>query len=61
VPQELAVQAVAHFALPSAAHWLPGQSLTAGVLHAPALSHTEAVVTLPAVQEAGVQTVALSG
>lgn len=55
------MQVVAHFALPSAAHWLPGQVLMAGVLHAPAVSQTDAVVTLPAAQDAGAQTVALSG
>jgi hypothetical protein len=55
------VHVVAHLALPSAAHWLPGHALTAGVLHAPTVSQTDAVVTLPAVQDAGVHTVALSG
>lgn len=52
---------MAHLALPSAAHWLFGHVLLAGVLQAPMLLHTDAVVTLPVVQVAAVQMAVLSG
>jgi hypothetical protein len=55
------VQLVAHLALPSAAHWLFGQVLELGVLQAPTLLQTDAVVTLPVVQVAAVQMAVLSG
>ncbi len=61
MPHEVAVQLVAHFALPSVAHSLFGHVLVVDVLQAPMLLHTDAVVTLPAAQLAPVQVVALSG
>jgi hypothetical protein len=60
-PQEAAVQAVAHFALPSVAHPPFGQGPSVGMLHAPAPLHNDAVVTLPPTQVAAAHTVALSG
>jgi hypothetical protein len=55
------VQLVAHLGLPSVAHWLLGHAMAVGVLQAPALLQTDAVVTLPVVQLAAVQIVVLSG
>lgn len=57
----MAVQLFAHLALPSAAHWVSEHVLLAGVLQAPTLLQTDAVITLPFVQLAAAQTVVLSG
>ena len=60
-PHELAVHVLAHLAVPSVAHWLFGQVLVVEVLQAPMPLHTDAVVTTPLAQLAGVQTLVLSG
>lgn len=60
-PQEAAVQALAHFGLPSVAHPPAAQGPSVGMLHAPAPLHSDAVVTLPPTQVAAAHTVALSG
>jgi hypothetical protein len=60
-PQEVAVQALAHFALPSVAQPPFAQGPSVGMLQAPAPLHTDAVVTLPPTHVAAAQTVALSG
>ncbi len=61
VSQEVAVQLVAHVALPSVAQRLFGQALLVGDVHAPALLQTDAVVTLPPSHFAGEQTIESSG
>lgn len=60
-PHEVAVQALAHLAVPSVAQVPFGQAPSVGVLQEPAPLHSDAVVTFPAVHVAGAHTVALSG
>lgn len=61
VPQELAVQLLAHLALPSAAHLPSEHRLDIEALQAPTLLQTAAVATSPFTQVAAVQTTVLSG
>lgn len=58
---EFAVQLPEHLPLPSVAHKLLEHVLMATVVQEPEALQTEAVVALPAVHVAAVQTVALSG
>ena len=61
VPHEVAVQLPEHLPLPSVAHSLLAHGLDVAVVQAPEPLQTEAVVAVPLVQAAGVQTAELSG
>ena len=58
---EAAVQLPEHLPLPSVAHRLLAHALVATTVQAPEPLQTEAVVALPSVQVAAVQTLELSG
>ena len=58
---EVAVQLPEHLPLPSVAHRLLVHGLVVAIVQAPEPLHTDALVALPAVQLAAVQTVLLSG
>jgi hypothetical protein len=58
---DVAVQLPEHLPLPSVAHRLLVHELVAAIVHAPEPLHTDAVVALPPVQVAAVQTALPSG
>jgi hypothetical protein len=61
VPHEVAVQLPEHLPLPSVAHRLLAHGTDVVVVQAPEPLQTDAVVALPLVQVAAVQTAVLSG